>query len=264
MCVVKDCQRDRARREWVGSLLRMHAKMLSPICAVDGVGGRLLLRCCTACVDGASRVFARDASSQWPDNDVPQRAAMRLNWGLLTNPSAQPHGQSRKHLADPSSLHLQFGCLLRFLQRSWLTDFAALKRRVCARTHGGCTAQKILGPRLIPRRKEIKKILAALRRPLHPAGLSRAARCATPRWSFSSMASSSAEGLARLFLARLPTDEQPAAVDQVITDLHDRTKAGSVDIPSAFLSAELLKKCPEVSEPCERWSEQKSPSLPRC
>lgn len=66
------------------------------------------------------------------------------------------------------------------------------------------------------------------------------------------MASSSAEGLARLFLAGLPPDQQPAAVDQVIDDLHDRTKAGAVDIPSAFLSAELLKRCPEVSESYER------------
>lgn len=66
------------------------------------------------------------------------------------------------------------------------------------------------------------------------------------------MASSSAEGLARLFLTRLAPDEQPAAVDAVITDLYDRTKAGAVDLPSAFLSAELLKRCPEVSESCER------------
>ncbi|KAK0664148.1 putative methyltransferase TARBP1 [Lasiodiplodia hormozganensis] len=66
------------------------------------------------------------------------------------------------------------------------------------------------------------------------------------------MASSSAEGLARLFLARLPPGEQPAAVDAVITDLYERTTARHIDFPSAILSAELsaelLKKCPETSE----------------
>ncbi|GME28748.1 tRNA/rRNA methyltransferase SpoU [Neofusicoccum parvum] len=62
------------------------------------------------------------------------------------------------------------------------------------------------------------------------------------------MASSSAESLARLFLARLPPAEQPAAVDAVIADLCARTSAGAVDLPSAFLSAELLQKCPETRE----------------
>ncbi|OJD30707.1 putative methyltransferase tarbp1-like [Diplodia corticola] len=66
------------------------------------------------------------------------------------------------------------------------------------------------------------------------------------------MASSSAEGLARLFLARLPPDEQPAAVDAVITDLYERTTLRHIDCPSAILSAELsaelLKKCPETNE----------------
>ncbi|KAL1639221.1 hypothetical protein SLS58_008189 [Diplodia intermedia] len=66
------------------------------------------------------------------------------------------------------------------------------------------------------------------------------------------MASSSAEGLARLFLARLPAGEQPAAVDTVIADLDERTAMRQIDFPSAILSAELsaelLKKCPETSE----------------
>lgn len=70
------------------------------------------------------------------------------------------------------------------------------------------------------------------------------------------MASSSAEGLARLFLARLPPGEQPAAVDAVITDLYERTTARHIDFSSAILSAELsaelLKKCPEVRRSCER------------